>query len=55
MKYEQSTRTDVPPMHGYVALGFKEVEREFERNFAELDALGAACAVYHEGEKVVDL
>jgi CubicO group peptidase (beta-lactamase class C family) len=43
------------PIHGTVAPGFEEVEAEFRRNFREQDELGAACAIYHEGEKVVDL
>ena len=43
------------PIHGDVAPGFEEVRREFENNFAERGELGAACAVYREGEKVVDL
>jgi CubicO group peptidase (beta-lactamase class C family) len=41
--------------HGFVASGFEEVRREFERNFAERRELGAACAAYVGGEKVVDL
>jgi CubicO group peptidase (beta-lactamase class C family) len=40
---------------GSVAPGFEEVRREFERNFAERRELGAACAAYVGGEKVVDL
>ena len=43
------------PIHCTVAPGFEEVEAEFRRNFREQDELGAACAVYHKGEKVVDL
>ena len=43
------------PIHGSVAPGFEEVEAEFRRNFREQDELGAACAVYHGGQKVVDL
>src|SRR5215218_5286175 len=43
------------PIHGTVAPGFEEVEAEFRRNFREQDELGAACTIYHEGEKVVDL
>ena len=35
--------------------GFEEVRREFERNFAERGELGAACAAYVAGSKVVDL
>jgi CubicO group peptidase (beta-lactamase class C family) len=38
-----------------VAPGFEEVEAEFRKNFAERGEVGAACAVYHRGEKVVDL
>jgi CubicO group peptidase (beta-lactamase class C family) len=38
-----------------VAPGFEEVRREFERNFAERGELGAACAAFVRGEKVVDL
>lgn len=40
---------------GWVAPGFEEVEVEFRRNFAERGEVGAACAAYHRGEKVVDL
>ena len=40
---------------GSVAPGFEEVRREFERNFSERRELGAACAAYVGGEKVVDL
>jgi CubicO group peptidase (beta-lactamase class C family) len=43
------------PIHGSVAPGFEEVETEFRKNFRDQDELGAACAVYHGGEKVVDL
>jgi CubicO group peptidase (beta-lactamase class C family) len=42
-------------IHGDVAPGFERVADEFRRNFAERHELGAACAVYHRGEKVVDL
>ena len=40
---------------GAVAPGFEEVRREFERNFESRRELGAACAAYLGGEKVVDL
>ena len=40
---------------GFVAPGFERVRVEFERNFAERGELGAACAAYRSGEKVVDL
>ena len=42
-------------IHGYVSTGFEEVKEEFARNFTERDEIGAACAVYYKGEKVVDL
>jgi len=38
-----------------VAPGFEGVRREFERNFAQRGELGAACAAFVGGEKVVDL
>jgi CubicO group peptidase (beta-lactamase class C family) len=40
---------------GSVMPGFEEVREEFRRNFARGDELGAACAAYVQGEKVVDL
>jgi CubicO group peptidase (beta-lactamase class C family) len=43
------------PVHGDIAPGFEGVADEFRRNFRERRELGAACAVYHRGEKVVDL
>ena len=43
------------PIQGTVAPGFEEVETEFKKNFLEQDELGAACAIYHKGDKVVDL
>jgi CubicO group peptidase (beta-lactamase class C family) len=42
-------------VQGHVAPGFEEVREEFARNFRERRELGAACAAYHRGEKVVDL
>ena len=42
-------------IYGDVKPGFEAVRTEFERNFTERNELGAACAVYHQGEKVVDL
>ncbi len=43
------------PIHGEVASGFEPVLEAFHRNFAERGERGAACTVYHRGEKVVDL
>jgi CubicO group peptidase (beta-lactamase class C family) len=45
----------IQTVHGSVAPGFEAVRDEFERNFAERGELGAACAAYAGGEKVVDL
>jgi CubicO group peptidase (beta-lactamase class C family) len=42
-------------VNGSVDPGFEEVHEEFTRNFADRGELGAACAVYHRGRKVVDL
>ncbi len=42
-------------IHGTVEPGFEGVYEAFERNFRERDEWGAAVAVYHRGEKVVDL
>jgi CubicO group peptidase (beta-lactamase class C family) len=48
-------KVDASMIHGSVAPGFEEVETEFKHNFAERGELGAACAIYHTGKKVVDL
>jgi CubicO group peptidase (beta-lactamase class C family) len=42
-------------VHGTVAKGFDAVRSAFEENFERRNELGAACCVYHHGEKVVDL
>jgi CubicO group peptidase (beta-lactamase class C family) len=40
---------------GHCDEGFGAVHDEFARNLRERGELGAACAVYHDGRKVVDL
>ncbi len=40
---------------GSVKPGFEEVREAFAENFEHRHELGAACSVYHRGEKVVDL
>jgi len=45
----------VSDIGGAVEPGFEGVERAFAGNFAEHGEVGAACAVYVEGRKVVDL
>lgn len=48
---------DVPPalVCGEVDEGYGPVADAFRRNFAERGEIGAACAVYRDGQKVVDL
>lgn len=48
-------KVDKSMVHGEVAPGFEDVREEFTRNFTARGELGAACCVYHQGEKVVDL
>ncbi|HET8815039.1 MAG TPA: serine hydrolase domain-containing protein [Solirubrobacterales bacterium] len=43
------------PAEAVVAPGFEPVAEEFERNFEERGELGAAFAVHHRGELVLDL
>src|SRR3954471_22091889 len=42
-------------LDGFVAPGFEAVASAFERNFVELDEIGASVAVHHRGRLVVDL
>lgn len=42
-------------IHGFVIPGFELVREEFIRNFTQRGEVGAACAAYYKGEKVVDL
>jgi CubicO group peptidase (beta-lactamase class C family) len=42
-------------VHGYVRSDFEAVRAAFAENFAQRKELGAACCIYHRGEKVVDL
>ncbi len=48
-------KVDDSMLHGSVEPGFEEVEAEFRKNFRERNESGAACAIYHEGRKIVDL
>jgi CubicO group peptidase (beta-lactamase class C family) len=50
-------KVDVPPelIHGDVDEGYGPVADAFRHNFAEGGEIGAACAVYRNGRKVVDL
>ncbi len=42
-------------IHGFVSSGYEAVRAAFAENFSRRRELGAACCVYHKGEKVVDL
>jgi CubicO group peptidase (beta-lactamase class C family) len=42
-------------IHGFVSPGYEAVRDAFAENFARRREVGAACCVYHKGEKVVDL
>ncbi|HET9713906.1 MAG TPA: serine hydrolase domain-containing protein, partial [Pyrinomonadaceae bacterium] len=42
-------------IHGFVSRGYEVVREAFAENFTKRRELGAACCVYHRGEKVVDL
>ncbi|WP_202621855.1 serine hydrolase domain-containing protein [Pontibacter russatus] len=42
-------------IHGFVKSGYEAVRMAFAENFSERREIGAACCVYHKGEKVVDL
>lgn len=44
-----------PPVAGHASPGFEAVRDAFVENFERRGELGAACAVYHRGEEVVDL
>ena len=42
-------------IHGFVSSGYEAVREAFAENFVRRREVGAACCVYHRGEKVVDL
>src|SRR5690349_317232 len=42
-------------IHGFARAGFEAVREAFADNFSRRHELGAACCIYHHGEKVVDL
>jgi CubicO group peptidase (beta-lactamase class C family) len=50
-------RTGKPALdsYGWVAPGFEAVDAAFRENFSQRGEVGAACAAYHRGKKVVDL
>lgn len=48
-------RREVPALHGGAEPGFGQVVDTFVENFTERGDLGAGCAVYVDGRKVVDV
>jgi CubicO group peptidase (beta-lactamase class C family) len=42
-------------IHGFFMPGFEPVKHAFIENFTHRNELGAACCIYYQGEKVVDL
>lgn len=50
-----AARSRIPDIQGHVEPGFESVRYAFERNFEDHRELGAAFAVVHRGELVVDL
>lgn len=50
-----SESTTAVEIHGFVSPGYEAVRDAFAENFSRRRELGAACCVYHKGEKVVDL
>ena len=49
---EAQNRIDI---HGFVSSGYEAVREAFAENFSKRREIGAACCVYHKGERVVDL
>jgi CubicO group peptidase (beta-lactamase class C family) len=49
---EVPTRAQI---HGFVSPGYEAVREAFAENFTSRREVGAACCVYHKGERVVDL
>ena len=49
---ETQSRVDI---HGFVSNGYEAVREVFAENFSKRREIGAACCVYHKGERVVDL
>ncbi len=42
-------------INGFVQQGFEKIKEEFIKNFTDRNDVGAACCIYVEGKKVVDL
>jgi CubicO group peptidase (beta-lactamase class C family) len=55
MNDQDTGSTAAPAIDGFVASGWDPVRDAFEANFSQRGDLGAGVAVYHRGERVVDL
>ncbi len=53
--YQSTGRKTYPLISGFVRPGFETVQEAFIENFTRRNELGAACSMYYQGEKVVDL
>ena len=51
----EKTHAESIAIHGFVNKGFEAVREAFAESFARRNELGAACCIYHHGEKVIDL
>src|SRR5687768_13796729 len=49
------TTSKKPRIEGLVSKGFEPVRQAFLENFIRRGERGAACCIYQDGEKVVDL
>jgi CubicO group peptidase (beta-lactamase class C family) len=47
--------SEFPEIQGFASQGFEAVREAFVENFSRRNELGAACCIYHRGERVVDL
>ena len=54
-KAVSSEAPDQVEIHGFVNSGYEAVREAFAENFARRHEIGAACCIYHKGNKVVDL
>jgi CubicO group peptidase (beta-lactamase class C family) len=55
VRRREGTETGTHAIAGFARPGFEAVREAFIENFERREELGAACCLYHRGEKVVDL
>ncbi|HSB21409.1 MAG TPA: serine hydrolase domain-containing protein [Anaeromyxobacteraceae bacterium] len=55
MRRREGTERGGHAVAGFARPGFQAVREAFIENFERREELGAACCIYHRGEKVVDL